>query len=332
MGLDNEGRRRVAPEAWLPPGKKAAVVWTIDDVHPGTSQDVYEAGGDLGDGALGHVEWLLARHPNLQVTLFTTADWREIRAYPTRTWLARVPVLREQLYLTPIRPKGTMRVDRHPAFVRYLSSLPRTEVALHGLHHVHRGARVPVEFQDEDAATCEAQLREALRIFDSSGLEVVRGMNPPGWELGYGLAEAMTRLDFRYVASARDILTPVGPRAVTNMSGTKGVSLIHPEWIHGGRLLHFTSNFQATNEMDRAIRIVEEGGVLAVKAHIIKNALGHIQLDGMDALYRNYLDTLFTLLEDRYGEALWWTTMGEIAERIQATTGEAATRTQELER
>ena len=40
---------------WLPDGRKAAVVFTIDDVHPGTSADVYEAGGDLGNGARGLV-------------------------------------------------------------------------------------------------------------------------------------------------------------------------------------------------------------------------------------------------------------------------------------
>lgn len=40
---------------WLPDGKTAAVVWSIDDIHPATSDDAYEAGGDLERGALGHV-------------------------------------------------------------------------------------------------------------------------------------------------------------------------------------------------------------------------------------------------------------------------------------
>jgi len=41
---------------WLVSGKQAAICFTIDDVHPGKSSDTYEAGGDLGQGALGHVE------------------------------------------------------------------------------------------------------------------------------------------------------------------------------------------------------------------------------------------------------------------------------------
>ena len=67
---------------WLPDHHDAAVTFSIDDVHPGRSSDAYEAGGDLGDGALGHVAWLLERHPQLRVTLFTTPDWRELSPNP----------------------------------------------------------------------------------------------------------------------------------------------------------------------------------------------------------------------------------------------------------
>ena len=36
----------------------------------------------------------------------------------------------------------------------------------------------------------------------------------------------------------------------------------------------------------------------------------------MDALYRNYLDTLFSLLDDKFGNQIWWTSMGEVASRV----------------
>ncbi len=35
--------------------------------------------------------------------------------------------------------------------------------------------------------------------------------------------------------------------------------------------------------------------------------------------YAEYLDRLFTTIEDRYGSAVWWTTMGEIAAHIRDT-------------
>jgi hypothetical protein len=305
---------------WMPPGKTCGVCFTIDDVHPGRSTDAYEAGGDLGRGALGNVEWLLERHQDLHVTLFTTADWREISPVPTRKLLARIPVLRDRFYLAEVLPKGAMRLDRHPEFVRYLRSLPRTEVGLHGLHHIHTGPTVLIEFQNETADECELTLARALAIFRDASLPQPTGMTPPGWNAPPGLLEGMARVGLTYVASARDILTPVSVDARTAMSGLRGLSLIFPESICSGRLIHIPSNFQATSDLDRALEILRAGGLLSVKAHIIKNAMGHVSLDGLDALYRNYLHTLFCILEDRFGDELWWTTMGGIASHVLAAS------------
>jgi hypothetical protein len=302
--------------AWLPPGKKCAVCFSIDDVHPGKSTDCYEAGGDLGRGALGHVEWLLERHPRLRVTLFTTPDWREMSPLPTRKLLARVPFVRDRVYLMKIRKRGEMRVDRHPDFVAYLRGLPRTEIGVHGLHHIHPGRSVFIEFQDQSVRACQRALERALAIFREARLEVVSGVGPPGWNAPAALLEAMARLGLTFVVSARDIETPVSAAATTNMSGMKGVSLVYPELAADGRLIHFTSNFQATSSLERALGILDVGGLLAIKGHIIKNAMGLIALDGMDGLYRNYLDLLFRELDRRYGDALWWTSMGEIAKSL----------------
>jgi hypothetical protein len=291
---------------WLPEGKRAAVCFTIDDVHPGRSCDQYEAGGDLGQGAMRHVERLLRLHPELQVTMFTTADWRETRAVPTRKLLARIPWLRDRIYLAPLLPAGTMSLDRHPEFVSYLSNLPRTEIALHGLHHVHRGLRIPVEFQQETPEECARILRAALAIFERAGLRCVSGINPPGWDMPPALTQAIVELGFIFVSSARDVRTPITPEAKTNMSGLSGVSLLYPELICDGRLLHMSSNFQATSC----------GGLLAIKAHIVKVAYGYTQIDGLDDLYTNYLDLVFSEMHRRYGESLWWTSMGQIAERV----------------
>ena len=129
----------------------------------------------------------------------------------------------------------------------------------------------------------------------------------------------MVANDLTFVASARDIRTAIAPDAATAMSGLRGVSLIYPETIQQGKLIHFTANFQATSSLDRAIEIVEMNGLLAIKAHIIKNGCGHIALDGLDELYRNYLDLVFSELEQRYGNSLWWTSMAEITAHINTT-------------
>lgn len=301
---------------WLPPGKEAAICFTIDDVHPGRADQHYDGGGDLGAGALGKVCRLLERHPRLRVTLFTTADWREISPAVSRRALARIPLLRDRVYLTPVLPAGTRRIDRHPEFVRFLQSMPRTEVGLHGLHHVHTGTPVHVEFQREDERWARARLRAMLDIFDASGLTYVRGLCPPGWNAPTALIDAMEALGLDFLASARDIRTEVRPDATAEMSGLRGVSLIHPTRIRNG-LVHFTTNFQATSPIERALAVVEAGGVLSVKAHIIKDALGHVAIDGVDDVYCNFLDLLFRELARRYGDRLWWTTMGAMAERIK---------------
>jgi hypothetical protein len=300
---------------WLPAGKSAAVCFSIDDVHPAKSTDAYEAGGDLGKGALGLVERLLEKHPALKVTLFTTPDWREISPVPTRKWLARIPVVRDHAFLTPILPSGTMRLDRHPEFVAYLKSMPRTEVGLHGLHHIHTGHKIMIEFQEQSAATCSTMLQRGLEIFREAKLEPVMGMTPPGWNAPAPLLDAMGRNGFKFVGSARDLFTPVTPGAVTAMSGLRGVPLYAPVVLDNG-LVHIPTNFQATSPKERAFDIVEMGGLLSVKAHIVKYASGYPALDGIDELYCNYLDSLFTLLEQKYGDRIWWTSMSELADAM----------------
>lgn len=308
---------------WLPEGKQAAVCFSIDDVHPGRSSGDYDGGGDLGEGALGLVEWLLERHPTLRVTLFVTADWRETSPYPSRL-LSKIPVLRDRLYLAPRLPKGSRRLDRSPDFVRYISSLPRVEVGYHGLHHMHRGPLVHVEFQRESVAQCAAILREMEGIFVAAELRHVRGMCPPGWNAPAPLIEAMSQRNFEFVASARDIGTPIVKGALTHMSGLQGVPLLEPAWVDERKtLLHFSTNFQATSKLERALAIIDAGGLLALKAHIIKNACGHIALDGVDQTYFNYLDLLFSELDRRYGDRLWWTSMGEVARWVRGRANSA---------
>lgn len=301
---------------WLPSDKCGAICVSIDDVHPAKSSDYYEAGGDLDKGALGYVEWLLERHPNLRVTMFTTANWREISPKPTRKIIASIPYIRDRCYLARRTPKDSMRLDRHPDFVLYVKQLPRTEIALHGLHHCHKGLRIPVEFQTQSYSEFKEILQEMISIFDKANLDFVPGICPPGWNAPSPLLDAMIDVGLSFLASARDVITPISKEAVTNMSGMRGVSLIYPQWIHNKRLVHISSNFHATSPIDRAITIIENGGLLAIKAHIVKNALGYISHDGLDEVYRNYLDLLFTILEDRYGDSLWWISMGSLSTRV----------------
>jgi hypothetical protein len=111
--------------------------------------------------------------------------------------------------------------------------------------------------------------------------------------------------------------TPIAPDAVTSMSGLAGVSLIYPEFVGQPRLVHLSCNFQATSPFERAFDILELGGVLHIKAHIFKAGGGHVMQDGLDADYCAYLDRLFCRIKQRFGDALWWPHLSEVAERAR---------------
>ena len=316
---------------WLPGGKRAAVCFSIDDIHPATSADAFDAGGDLGRGALGRVERLLVRHPQLRITLFVTPDWRRVELLRTRRWVTRVPLLRERVHWAPLARRGRFRIDRFPEFVAYLNALPRTDCAVHGLHHAHPGPNLAMEFQQQSRRRCRAMVRKARGIFVSAGLRHVAGFAAPAWNAPPALCAALSDEAFRFMASARDLEAPVSESARTAGSGLRGASLIHPTWVacvssRDGtdgtaaavpRVLHFTTNFQATSPLTRAHAIVEAGGLLLIKAHVFKTGGGLTMLDGLDDVYCAYLERLWRELDRRYGDTLWWTSLDEVTNRCR---------------
>jgi peptidoglycan/xylan/chitin deacetylase (PgdA/CDA1 family) len=288
-------------ESWLPDGKRAAVCFTVDDVHP----------TDVAFAALDHVRQLQERHPQLKVTFFTTPDWRSIAPFPEPSFIDRIPIVRDALYRVPRLPRHTYRLDLHEEFCARLREWPRAEIAIHGLHHVTRGRKPIAEFEGASRRRCRAILERALQIFADAKLRVVRGLCPPAWSASDALLAAMSDLAFKFIGSARDLTTPIARHATTNGSGLKGVSLIEPQLLKGG-ITHITTNVQATVPPQRAIDIVENGGLVAIKAHLLTGAGSYKALDGLTDAYGDELDRLFTMLEARYGDALWWTSMGEI--------------------
>jgi hypothetical protein len=307
---------------WLPAGKTAALCFSVDDVHPASSRHGCEAGGDLGAGALGRLVRLQQRHPHLKATLCVTPDWRLDSLVPTRT-LRHLPWLARHFHWARLRPAGELRIDRHPCFVEYLNSLGRCEIVPHGLYHAHVGPRMAVEFQDESPEQCAAAIERAIEIFRVAGLKFVRGYAPPAWDAPPALVAALSRLNFHFLSSARDLETPVSGEALTAGSGLQSVSLIYPQLVGTGGLVHLSCNFQATSPFERAVRILELGGVLHVKAHIFKSGNGHVMLDGLDDAYCNYLDLLFAHLTERFGGALWWAHLSEVARGMRAARGDS---------
>lgn len=295
-------------------GKKTAFCMSVDDVCPMSSNIAYDCGGDLMNGRLGNLKWLADRHPQLKMTLFVTADWREIQSAPTRRILSKIPILRDNLYLADRLPKGTLRIDRHHEFLSALKSVPAFEIATHGLSHSHKGLRIPVEFQNESKGEILEILDEMLDIFRKSKLDYQRGFCPPAWDAPNSLLQALSERGFKYVSSSRDLNTPISRDALTAMSGIKGIPLIFPSILEKFNIVHFPVNFQATSRLERCLEIIEAGGLVSVKAHS-----SHGMLDSADKLYMNYLDMLMSKLEDKYGDDIHWTSMGEMSDTINGS-------------
>lgn len=281
---------------------RAAICFSVDDVHP----------APVAPDALAHVRWLQERHPQLRVTLFTTPDWQTLDPYPTRKFLSRIPLVRDRVFTVAVHPRGTFRLTRYPAFCAALRDWPGAEVALHGLHHVRRGLRPVLEFEHRSAAECRSMLHEAIAIFEEANVPIVRGMTPPGWHAPEPLLEAMAASGFHFVASARDLDTPVAIDALANGGGMRGVPLYRTQRLASG-LMHVPVNFQATSSLDRACAIIEAGGLLSIKAHLLAESGSYRALDGLTSEYRDYLDRVLCTIEDRFGHMVRWTSMGELA-------------------
>ena len=305
------------PPPWRPKGTMAAVCVSVDDLHP-TMGEGGDAIGSAARRAIDHLEWLLARHAHLRVTLFTTADWRSQTATPPRNWRRRLPIARHFCYAASVLARGTLRLDRHTEFAAWLRGLHGVDFALHGVHHVRRGPAYLHEFAGRSRKQCRQLILASKRIIEAAGLPVIAGLAPPAWTAPPELLQAMADLDMLFITSARDLDTPIAPGAVTGGSGLRGVSLITPQFLPFGRLVHIATNFQATSSVDRAVAIVKAGGLLSVKAHLLKRLGSYEALDGLDRPYVEYLDRLFMRLEDDYGDRIWWTTMADIATHMRA--------------
>ncbi|MBM3946038.1 MAG: hypothetical protein FJ315_01390 [SAR202 cluster bacterium] len=303
------------------PGRKlASVVMSFDDLHPGTSEAGYDGGGDLDRGVLGWLSQLLRLHPSLKVVLFTVPAWREKEPAPNPV-LKRVPFLRDAVYLGGAWGESTWRLDRHKAFCDYVQAMPRVELAVHGLHHVVRGRRGINEFSGADQSECRRKILRAEHILTVSGLNWVRGFSPPNWNAPPPLLDALAGLGYEFLASSRDIWTDIAPGVETNGSGLRGVPLLHPCLLPGRPLVHIPSNWSATSSLERAYRIIDTGGMLAIKGHMVKRTKQYSAVDGLDEQYFSHLHALLSGLESRFGDSLWWATMGEVARWLKSGTG-----------
>lgn len=260
----------------------------LDDIHPESSAQSTDCGGDMDAGVFGLLRQLWRRFPGVKVTLFVTPDWIDrrqplwsrLRGRNTRTW-----------------PPGTFRLDRHPEWCRWLSALPNTEIAMHGLHHFSETGFHSQEFTHLGYEESLRRLREAEEIFRRSGLRHSRGFRPPGWGISPGLVRALREMGLDYVALTGDVASPIAPGARGSETGIPGLSLLGPDRWEG--LVNLPQNWDiARSTVERGLDIARAGGLISAKGHIASRYDGESIDNGLTPrTLRRLLDLLEALEE-----------------------------------
>lgn len=281
----------------------------LDDIHPESSAEGTDCGGDRDRGVFGLLREMWKQFPKVRVTLFVTPDWID-RRQPlwgralrrnVRTW-----------------PPGTFRLDRHREWCGWLASLPNTELALHGLHHFAPRGFHSQEFAMLDRAESLRRLRVAEEIFRNAGLRLSRGFRPPGWGVCPGMFEALRDAGFDYVAASGDSTAPVRPGATGSEAGVKGLPLLEPGW-HAG-LVNLPQNWDcATSTVERGVEIAKAGGLISAKAHIAPAYDGEPIANGLTPAVLKRLLDLLAALEPYDPE---FVTLEEVARKFREAAGE----------
>lgn len=258
----------------------------LDDIHPESSADGTDCGGDRDRGVFGLLREMWRQFPNVKVTLFVTPDWID-RRQPLWSRALR----RNSRTWSP----GTFRLDRHKEWCGWLASLPNTEVAVHGLHHFAPRGFHSQEFAMLGRAESLRRIRAADGIFREAGLPRSRGFRPPGWGISAGMFEALRDAGFEYAAASGDFSAPVGPEPRGHEAGVQGLPLLGPGEYQG--LVNMPQNWDiAHSPVERGVEIAKAGGLVSAKGHIASHYDGEAISNGLTpATLRRLLDLLGAL-------------------------------------
>lgn len=170
---------------------------SFDDVHPESSSDGMDCGGDRDSGVFKYLIKLWEKYPKLKITLFVTPNWidRANDPFPVKQF-KRLAGLK----YTKTWQDEPFLLTKHKVWCKWLNSFPNCEIAIHGYNH-HTDARFhSQEFQNMPYDECKKRLERAECIFRESGLHYVRGFRPPGWGISDELFQALRELNYDFIS------------------------------------------------------------------------------------------------------------------------------------
>jgi len=228
----------------------------FDDVHPETSNDIADCGGDMEKGVFKYILSLLDEFPKLKITLFVVPNWIDKPNDPFLfKHIKKLLGLRytNQWYGEPFR------LDKHEDWCEWLNSFVekgKIEICVHGLYHHRDSDPHSAEFKDLSYEECKRRILLAEKIFKNAGLKYSKIFRPPGWGISEGLFKALK--DLKYSIS----LDPIACGISINKLPRYSVSIYK-------NLINIPQNWDIKKgKIEEAIKILEKYKFLSAKGHI----------------------------------------------------------------
>ena len=309
-------------------GSSAILVFGIDDIHPESDETGY-SGKNMGIEVLELLSELVIRHPQLKVTLFVTPDWiylpqllgfRFIQKRLAKDHISNRLLTR---FLQRKWRIGHFRVDTEEyddwrALVREMVSTGNFSIGIHGLTHFQDYVWYTREFFNKTVSQNRLKLRAAVDLLKSAEIPFTMGFSPPGWYIDDSLIEALVCEQFCYIAGSFDSERDVSSAIKSQMSGIKHVDLFYPTLLRD-KLINIPRNWDiARSPLERALKIIELGGVVGVHAHMFDSYHGDLTGNGITRDHIARLDQVLTVIEDRFGDRVQFATFQEVATSLSS--------------
>lgn len=309
----------------------------VDDVHPESSLDGCDCGGDLEGGALSLLERLVAEHPQLKVSLFVTPAWRFL---PQRRFfrrmqrkLGRGSLLDrawKRLFLRSW-PEDRFRVDdeRFVGWREKLRSLVRSgsfELGVHGFDHFQEYSQHATEFAFLDPTECLDRVRRARDLFLKAELHHSNVFSPPGWAVTKELVWALEESGLNCLAGSADGVSSIAETQTSEEAGLRGVPLCFPGWVSDA-VLNVPRNWDiAKSAYRRMDSVASLGGLIGVHSHVQNGYWGDYLGNGITAENVRRLSASLHELEGKYPGQVWYATFQDVFDywrsRFPRTAGE----------
>lgn len=289
----------------LPSDKDFAFCVTLDDLHPESSKDSekldFGFSPKLGPRAV--LKQLLTDFPEIKATLFAVPNWIDRSDLPSGILFFLRKIFRKRRNY----PENKFNITdaKFTDWVRELNDFypQNVEIAAHGLVHHNSNKKYArsQEFLGLSADESRDKIFKMTETFDKSGLRYTKGFRTPGWGANPEIYQVLSETGYIYTANTFNFREKV----------TRESEFIWPEKSDNG-LLNYTANCYPF-QIDRAVQIAKEGGVVVVHAHLAKTEYGLVSLD------ENFISDIRKMLKEIYfqtGRQPWFCTLGELTRQI----------------